>query len=172
MEKLTIVHVADYVMPGMGYQEFALAKWNARHGHEVHMVTSDRYTPVPHYEDTWESFLGPRLIGPGVEQIEGVTIHRLPCRLELKRRPWLAGLSDELERIRPDVVRLWKDGVVIEEREIGAAEGGVWLDHAFQVTADSDAWFVVEVDGDTPLGHVWGSSTPYALTNAFFLDVP
>ena len=104
METLTIVHVADYVMPAMGYQEYALAKWNARHGHEVHLVTSDRYTPVPHYELTWEPLLGPRMIGPGVEQIEGVTIHRLPCRLELKRRPWLAGLSDELEGIRPDVV--------------------------------------------------------------------
>jgi glycosyltransferase involved in cell wall biosynthesis len=104
LEKLTIVHVADYVMPGMGYQEFALAKWNARHGHEVHMVTSDRYTPVPHYEQAWEPFLGHRVIGPGLEQVEGVTIHRLPCRLELKRRPWLAGLSDELKGIRPDVV--------------------------------------------------------------------
>ena len=104
MGKLTIVHVADYVMPVMGYQDFALAKWNARHGHEVHLVTSDRYTPVPHYERTWEPLLGPRLISPGVEQIEGVTIHRLPCRLELKRRPWLAGLSEALERIRPDVV--------------------------------------------------------------------
>ena len=104
MGKLTIVHVADYVMPVMGYQDFALAKWNARHGHEVHLVTSDRYTPVPHYERTWEPLLGPRLISPSVEQIEGVTIHRLPCRLELKRRPWLAGLSEALERIRPDVV--------------------------------------------------------------------
>ena len=104
MEKLTIVHVADYVMPSMGYQEFALARWNARHGHEVHMVTSDRYTPVPHYEQTWEPLLGPRMIGPGVEKIEAVTIHRLPCRLEVKRRPWLAGLSEEIKRIQPDVV--------------------------------------------------------------------
>ena len=59
-EKLRIVHVADYVMPSMGYQELALAKWNARHGHQVHLVTSDRYTPVPHYKRTWETFLGPR----------------------------------------------------------------------------------------------------------------
>lgn len=104
MEKLTIVHVADYVMPSMGYQEFTLAKWNARHGHQVHLVTSDRYTPVPHYDRTWAPLLGPRMVGPGVKQIEGVTIHRLPCRLELRRRPWLSGLYDELAGIRPDIV--------------------------------------------------------------------
>ncbi len=74
--------------------------------------------------------------------------------------------------VRPDVVRIWKDGEVLEEREIGEAIGGVWFSETVAVSADADAWFAVEVDGDTPLGHIWGGATPYALTNAYFLDVP
>jgi hypothetical protein len=74
--------------------------------------------------------------------------------------------------IRPDVVRLWKNGAMIEERPIGGADEGLWFSETFEITADEDSWFVIEVDGDTPLGHIWGGSTPYALTNAFFLDVP
>jgi glycosyltransferase involved in cell wall biosynthesis len=101
---LRILHVADYVMPTMGYQEFMLAKWNARHGHKVHMVTSDRYTPAPDYERTWGPLLGPRIIGPGVEEVEGVEVHRLPCRLELRRRIWLSGFGEEIEKIHPDVI--------------------------------------------------------------------
>ena len=56
--------------------------------------TADRYTPVPHYKRTWEPLLGPRMIGPGIGQIKGVTIHRLQCKLELKRRPSRPGLVD------------------------------------------------------------------------------
>ena len=102
--KLNIVHVADYVMPTMGYQDFMLAKWNARHGHEVHMITSDRYTPVPDYKRTWEPLLGPRILGAGTEEIEGVVIHRLRGALELRRRIWLSGFGAEIEKISPDVV--------------------------------------------------------------------
>ena len=102
--KLKILHVADYVMPTMGYQDFMLAKWNARHGHEVHMITSDRYTPVPDYKRTWEPLLGPRILGTGTEEVGGVVIHRLRGALELRRRIWLSGFGAEIEKISPDVV--------------------------------------------------------------------
>ena len=102
--KLKIVHVADYVMPSMAYQDFMLAKWNARHGHTVHLVASDRYRPVPDYDNTWGQLLGPRIVGPGSECIEGVTLHRLPCPFELGFRPWLSGLGQKIESVRPDVV--------------------------------------------------------------------
>ena len=101
---MKIVHVADYTMPSMGYQEFLLAKWNARHGHDVHIVTSDRYTPVPDYNLVWKPLLGTRIVGAGTERIEGVTIHRLPCALELRRRIWLSGFGQKIADISPDVV--------------------------------------------------------------------
>ncbi len=74
--------------------------------------------------------------------------------------------------IRPDVLRIWKDGEVFEERELASETDGVWFDDTISVTADGDAWFAVEVDGDAAMGHAWGGATPFALTNAWFLDVP
>ena len=102
--RLTIAHVADYVMPSMGYQEFMLAKWNARHGQQVHMLTGDRYTPVPDYETSWRQILGPRIVGEGVNEIDGVVVHRLPVRMEVGRKIWLSGLSAEIRRLSPDIV--------------------------------------------------------------------
>ena len=72
----------------------------------------------------------------------------------------------------PTVLRLYKNGEVIEELSFPeTASGGVWMDQALEVSADSDAWFVVEVEGDDTLGGIWGSSIPYAASNAFFVDV-
>ena len=74
--------------------------------------------------------------------------------------------------VRPDVVRVWRNGEVLEERTTAEAVDGVWFDEQISVAADGDSWFVVEVDGSTALGHLWGGSTAYALSNAFFLDAP
>ena len=38
---LRIVHIADLVMPVVGYQEFLLPKWNAYHGHETYILCAD-----------------------------------------------------------------------------------------------------------------------------------
>ena len=101
---MKILHVADYVMPSMGYQEFILPKWNAKNGNEVHIITSDRYTPVPDYGSTWKHILGPRNVGVSTQIIDGVTIHRLPVKLELRRRIWLSKLRAKVTKINPDVI--------------------------------------------------------------------
>lgn len=101
---MRIVHLVDYLMPTMGYQEFLLPKWNARHGHEVTILTSDRYYPVPHYEQTWGDLLGPRRCGPGATTIEGVRVVRLPCAAEWKARPLLHRVSATVQRLRPHVL--------------------------------------------------------------------
>ncbi len=103
-DRFCIVHIVDYLMPQLGYQEFLLPKWNQRHGHDVHIVTSDRYTPVANYEATWGKLMGPRILAPGVSVIEGVRIHRLPVLLEIKSRPWVLQLEETIWRIRPDVL--------------------------------------------------------------------
>ena len=101
---MKILHVADYVMPSMGYQEFILPKWNAKNGNDVHIITSDRYTPVPDYGSTWKHILGPRNVGVSTQIIDGVTIHRLPVKLELRRRIWLSKLRAKVTKINPDVI--------------------------------------------------------------------
>ncbi len=72
----------------------------------------------------------------------------------------------------PSVLRLYKNGEVIEELSFPeAATGGVWMDQELSVNVTEDAWFVVEAEGDESLGGVWGSSIAYAVSNAFFFDV-
>lgn len=101
---MRIVHVVDYLMPALGYQEYILPKWNARHGHDVAVVTSDRYTPIPHYEETWGEVLGSRVCGAGRETTDGMLIVRLEARAEVKARPWLKDLDATLRELEPDVL--------------------------------------------------------------------
>jgi glycosyltransferase involved in cell wall biosynthesis len=101
---MRIVHVADYFMPRFGYQESILPRYHARHGHDVHVVTSDRYTNVPHYESSWKPLLGERMVGVGVEEHDGVTIHRLAGSLERRDRIFMKGLQRTLNEIQPDAI--------------------------------------------------------------------
>jgi len=72
----------------------------------------------------------------------------------------------------PGTLRVYRNGEVVHEQELpGPAVDGVWFDGGIAVEADSDAWFAVEVQGTEPMGDAWRNSTPYAMTNAFFLDV-
>jgi hypothetical protein len=74
--------------------------------------------------------------------------------------------------IVPDTVRLWRNGDLVETRTIeGPAVDGVWFDDLLSVDADADAWFVVEIQGSTPMGGYFGDGVAYAAPNAFFVDV-
>ena len=107
---MRIVHVVDYLMPQMGYQEFLLPKWNSHQGHEVFIITSDRYTPFPNYEETWGSTLGKRVCGTGSSTHLGVKIIRLPVLFELKSRPLIRGLSKKIEELEPDLLMIHGTG--------------------------------------------------------------
>jgi len=50
-------------------------------------------------------------------------------------------------------------------------DAGRWIEHAFTLEPQDDAWYVVEALSDTALGTPWRGSVPYAVTNAFFVDV-
>jgi len=102
---MRIIHIIDYFQPKLGYQETFLAREHSRLGHEVHVITSDRYYPFPHYEETVGPLLGPRqLIARIYEEEDGVTVHRLKARFECWHRVWLKGLKQEIESIHPDII--------------------------------------------------------------------
>jgi glycosyltransferase involved in cell wall biosynthesis len=106
--KLTIAHVMGYYAPGLGYQENFLPFEQAALGHDVHIVTGDRYMPHPSYETVYAPRLGPRIVGAGTSAERGVTVHRLAVPFEAERRanPWLSGSPALLARLAPDVVHL------------------------------------------------------------------
>jgi hypothetical protein len=51
---MKIVHVVDYFQPQIGSQESFLALAHQRAGHEVHVVTADRYYNRPDYSKMFE----------------------------------------------------------------------------------------------------------------------
>jgi hypothetical protein len=74
------------------------------------------------------------------------------------------------EWIEPGTLRVYRNGDVVHE-ELLAGPGPIWFDGRIAVDASADAWFAVEVEGTEPLGPLWRNFTPYAMSNAFFVDV-
>jgi len=102
---MKIVHVINYFQHQLGYQEFFLAREHARMGHDVTVLTSDRYFPFADYENTISPILGKRKIKRGTEKIHNFNVVRLPVLFEQKGvRILLRGLKKELSRIKPDIV--------------------------------------------------------------------
>ena len=102
---MKIVHVTQYFMPELGYQETFLAKRQIELGHEVTVVTADRYYPYPNYESQFEPLLGQRIVGAGRRMEEGIDTWRLPCK-EWRNHPWCNTLTDAINQLDPDVVHL------------------------------------------------------------------
>jgi glycosyltransferase involved in cell wall biosynthesis len=101
---MKIVHLCNYIQPALGYQEYYLAREHAKAGHEVAVVTSDRYYPFPNYETTVKKVLGERVIGAKEERVDGFLIKRLPLLFEVGTQVWLKGLEKTIRAINPDVV--------------------------------------------------------------------
>ena len=101
---LRIVHLIDYFQPALGYQETFLAREQLRLGHEVTVVTSDRYAPLPNYASTVQPLLGERIRAPGQFIEADIPVWRLPVRFEQSYRCWLGGLAEALAALRPDII--------------------------------------------------------------------
>ena len=63
---MKIIQIINYFQHQIGYQEYFLAKEQAEAGHNVTIISSDRYFPFPDYESTVKSILGNRYIGDKV----------------------------------------------------------------------------------------------------------
>ena len=101
---MKILHVTDYLMPSMGYQDFLLAKWNKKQNNDTYIITSNKYYPVPNYDLTWKKFLGKREQKIGWSVINGVKILRKNLYFEISCRPWISNLENEIKKIKPDVI--------------------------------------------------------------------
>ena len=102
---MKIVHVINYFQPKLGYQSYYLAKKQKELGHEVSVVTSDRYSVFcTDYSEVIKPVLGERIVGVGEKEEEGVPVIRLPLRFEFNTRILFKGLKKTLECLRPDAV--------------------------------------------------------------------
>jgi hypothetical protein len=81
---------------------------------------------------------------------------------------WTVSAPDWID---PGLLRVYQNGFVVHEEDLEPpASGGVWSTGSLTVEATDDSWVVVEVLGAVSQGDFWRGASPYALTNAFFID--
>ena len=103
---MKILHITNYFQPQIGYQETFLAKEQIKQGHEVSVITSDRYYPFVDFDKTYKNLLGDRICGSGFVNIDGIPIYRLKTLGEIKCRVWLLGLEQKVKELKPDYVHV------------------------------------------------------------------
>ncbi|POZ92401.1 glycosyltransferase [Petrotoga halophila] len=97
-DHLKIIHVCQYYNEGYGYQENLLPRYQAKLGHKVMVITSDRMSYFSGGKD-------PKIVGSGEFEDNGIRILRLPIKTELKGRfVVFNNLYDILKREKPDYI--------------------------------------------------------------------
>jgi glycosyltransferase involved in cell wall biosynthesis len=99
---MRIIHLIDYFQPQLGYQETFLAREHARMGHNVHVVTSDRFSPF--IFEANRSVLGKRERSRGFFDEEGIKVWRLKTLFEFPHAIWIRGLENKVLELEPDIV--------------------------------------------------------------------
>ncbi len=104
---MKIVHVMNWYIPGMGYQENFLPAEQKKLGHDVCIITSDRVPQYKGYERNVGKTIGERVIGVASYQESGVTVYRLATVLEVVNggQVIVRGLYKLLKELKPDVVQ-------------------------------------------------------------------
>ncbi|MDD4320855.1 MAG: glycosyltransferase family 4 protein [Acidaminococcaceae bacterium] len=104
---MKIVHVMNWYIPGMGYQENFLPAEQKKLGHDVYIIASDRVPQYKGYEANVGKTVGGRVIGVGSYQESGVTVYRLATVFEVVNggQVIVRGLYKLLKELKPDVVQ-------------------------------------------------------------------
>ncbi|HLK17927.1 MAG TPA: glycosyltransferase family 4 protein [Bryobacteraceae bacterium] len=93
---MTIVHVTQYYLPDLGYQEVHLARAQVKAGHRVVVLTSDERPNLSMFPAHASSTTDER-------QEDGVQVVRMKAR-HIGNRLVLRGLTQELQSLHPDWV--------------------------------------------------------------------
>ena len=97
---MRIAHICQWFIPGLSYQENFLPQEQARLGHDVWILTSDRVPPrLPADRDRF---------APGFYEEDSVHICRLPSVMPIKSRGqvYLRNLLSTLREIEPEIIHI------------------------------------------------------------------
>jgi len=103
---MRICHITRYFQPNMGYQENGLLAAQMRLGHEVQLITSDRYHPHPNFRETMKMSDDQRRVGAGRRVEDGLDVVRLPVLWEWQAHWWVVwkGLWKAVAAFQPDII--------------------------------------------------------------------
>lgn len=95
-----------YFQPGMGYQENGLPAAQMRLGHQVRLITSDRYHPHPDYQETMKISEAQRIVGVSHKEEDGLDVVRLKVIWEWRAHWWVLwrGLWKAVKEFQPDII--------------------------------------------------------------------
>src|SRR4030067_103991 len=124
---MKIVHLIGYFQPEFGYKEYYIARNQAKKGHEVHVVTSDRFFPFPDYSRLAKEIgvSASRAREVGESEIDGILVHRQKTIFELKEFILIKGVKKLLKKINPDIVHAYAPNqgstalVALHKKELG-----------------------------------------------------
>ena len=100
---MRIVHIQDYFHPQLGYQETFLPREQAKLGHDVYVVTSDRYKSLV-YNGSSRLLGDRRIVGAGFFTEEEIKVWRLKTLFEIPYNIWVLGLEKKIQELKPDIV--------------------------------------------------------------------
>ena len=101
---MKILHIINYFQPQLDIMSILLRR-SKKLGHDVFLVTSNYYFPMPGYDKSFKKILGPRKFDPGNKIIDGIKVFCLPIYYEQPgKRVLIKGLKTKLFEINPDLV--------------------------------------------------------------------
>jgi glycosyltransferase involved in cell wall biosynthesis len=105
---MKIVHIIGYFQPELGYEEYYSALTQAKMGHDVSVITSDRIYPFKNIEKILQE-IGSEYTGRkrwvGMKVVDGIKVYRLPVVFESFYDFILVmGVRKILSQIKPDIV--------------------------------------------------------------------
>ena len=107
---MRILHLINYYQPKIGYQEYFLSQKQVELGHEVIIITSNRYFPFKNYDKSYKGLLGNRKIKSGKYIEDGITVYRLNPLIEIVlpfiTYPYIIikGVIKLVKKLEPDVI--------------------------------------------------------------------
>lgn len=103
---MKIVHIVDWYMPNMSYQENFLPSEEKKLGNDVFIITSDKLPSYPGYSAHIGKINGDRRMRVGEFEENGVQIFRLPSVFEVRSSNEIifTGLKPKLAELKPDIV--------------------------------------------------------------------
>ena len=108
---MKILHLINYFNDNLEYQENKLINLQKNNGHDVCLITSDRYFPFQNYEKNYENYLGKRIIGVKNYFYKNVKIIRKKIIFENKKNAQCLFFNIlDVIKFNPDVIHIHNCG--------------------------------------------------------------
>lgn len=107
---MKIVHLIGYFQPELGYKEYYIARNQAKLGHEVYVITSDKLYPFSNVSEIAKkiNINNDRTYPTGTTMVDGITVIRLKSFFDFHGVVCIQGVKKLLQTLQPDIVHAYE----------------------------------------------------------------